>query len=222
MIAASPVVICRRCGKNFEWKSAGTVGRFCSAACSNALPEVSNADAWWSRLPHRYRRFEESQLPRPTLTARVLSWIDDWERAPSGDGLYLYGKSGLGKTRSALLLCRRILEWDDTVSLEWVNMREFSDEVVNRTKPSGPGGLREYVQPLHDADYLLIDDLSKGWFAPGPKRELYGLIDHRMHNDLPTFYTSEVGLTQVKALLKDEGDGIARRIQESTTAIKFT
>jgi hypothetical protein len=210
MIATIPAT-CVRCGNVNDRTFFHP--RFCSRECYDA--PLKPSAAWWNTLPPAYRHHVESRIPLPTLTARVARWYDD----EICQGYYLWGGSGLGKTRAAFLMCRRILDGDTSGDLQWVNMRAFGEAIIESTRPNGPGGLAEYLEPFYAADYLLIDDLSKARFTPGVKRELYGLIDHRAHNEQPTFYTCEVGLTQIKAKLGQEGDGIVRRIQEFSIAI---
>lgn len=173
------------------------------------------AAAWERRLdaagiPPRYR---EAAHP---WAARLA------ERIAAGDGMYLHGGNGTGKTLlacAAALACMR-----GGMSVRFVvatklldELREFGDRQ------------RALLESLSKCDLLVVDDLGKeGAATPRAAEKLFDLFNDRYNaqtlaHPRPIIVTSNFTRGEVAAKVSEGGAGvaIASRLKEITEAVRM-
>jgi IstB-like ATP binding protein len=184
--------------------------RFCSKECRIK----SNADDWWETVPPLYKETDPDKLPNPTKSAKALEWQD------GSQGLWMYGGSGTGKSRTAYLLLKRLAYEGRSVHV--VRGQEFGREIVEATRPGGSGDLHEVLSPILRSHVVLFDDAPKIRFSERVESEFWQIVETRMSQQRPMIFTSELGLSEFCKLMEHgNGASIYRRIKEACGACNF-
>lgn len=111
-----------------------------------------------------------------------------------GRGLYFYSDTkGSGKTMIACAVANEILKTHD-ISVKFINVTDYIELVKAKDDSS-----REHVKAILEAGLLILDDVgaqveNKDWITTA----LFRLIDRRYVNHLPTIFTSNVQMKDLK------------------------
>lgn len=128
----------------------------------------------------------------------------------SGRGLYIYSETkGSGKTKLSCIITNEILKRKD-ISVRFISVTEYIELVKQKDDDS-----QNEIKAIFDAGLLVFDDIgtqteNKDWISTA----LYRLIDSRYRNHLPTIYTSNVKILDLKT-----DSRIAERIYELSTVL---
>lgn len=199
------------------WEPCGCPGAEAARAEWEAERERSlhaAEDAAWRRrlessgIPPRYREATHPWAPRLA------------ERIAAGDGLYLHGSNGTGKTTlacAAALICLR-----NGMGVRFAVATKLLDEL--REFGEGQRGL---LASLARCDLLVVDDLGKeGAATPRAAEKLFDLFNDRYNEQTlarprPILVTSNFPRGQVAARVSEGGAGvaIASRLKEITEAV---
>lgn len=159
---------------------------------------------------------------------KAISWIKDFiTKYPNDDhlkGLYLYGNFGCGKTYflSAML--------NELAKKNYKSSIIFWQDFLRDLKSSFQNGYNEKYESIKRTPILLIDDIgSEAMTAWGRDEVLCPLMQYRMEHKLPTFFTSNLNLEQLKEHLSITKDGtdilksgrIIERIKQLTDQIEM-
>ena len=209
------------CGREVfaGWEPCGCPGA--EAARAEWEAERDRADnaariASWERrleasgIPPRYREASHPRAPRLA------------ERIAAGDGLYLHGPNGTGKTTlacAAALICMR-----NGMGVRFAVATELLDELREFGE-----GQRDLIAGLERCDLLLIDDLGKeGAATPRAAEKLFDLFNRRYNSQTlvrprPVVVTSNFPRGHVAARVSQGGAGvaIASRLKEMTEAVEM-
>lgn len=221
---------CRECGKLFRYPAphpaassllSGLHPRVC-AACAPVIEaryarqeaeretaelQAARGERWRKVCPPLYRDTDRDRLPPGGLTA-----VDHWPFGPQGLGFV--GDSGRGKTRTMMLLLRRML-MEHGRSCSYVTSASFSHEVSRRAGSGKPGDLDDYLAWLCRADLWFLDDIGKGRLTDRVESELYHVIETRTANLRPILFTSNAsGQALADSMSEDRGTPIIRRLRE--------
>ncbi|WP_111266315.1 ATP-binding protein [Marilutibacter maris] len=173
---------------------------------------------WWcsrSGIPARYRSALPSSI-RPVsrsaeaLEKAVTAYTDTIaERMDAGDGLLLLGPVGLGKTLALTAIVNAacgILQGASYAS--W-------PEVLADLKASFSGprrdDRRQAVDRLREAPLLALDELGVRAMSEFDHGELFGLIDYRYREGLPTLAAANATPANFSTLI---GERVADRLRE--------
>lgn len=135
---------------------------------------------------------EEDTLPQKRIINAFVMNFGAFRR--EGRGLYLYSQTkGSGKTMIACAVANEILKKED-LSVKFINETDYIELV--RAKDDGS---RERVKSIFEAGLLILDDIGvqdmgKEWIAAA----LFRLVDRRYANHLPTIFTSNVRIEDLK------------------------
>lgn len=168
-------------------------------------------------IPRAYRFSKIELLPDPEATKQVL----EFEPGDPYHGFYLYGATGSGKTRSLVLRLKRfVAEFEDVIYLRG---KQFSDEVVERTRPGGKGNFHRWFETLTEAGILAIDEVDKMSFSNRVRAEFFELVEVRTSSDSPLLFIAQCSVDRLAQKLgpkaKEEAAGIVRRIKENCLPI---
>ena len=147
----------------------------------------------------------------------VIKWLDkfydDFSFSKKMKGLYLHGNFGSGKTFliSALL---NELSNKKNVTTEIVYYPELIKDL--KTDWDSYGDKTRYYETV---DILCLDDIGAEKVSSWSRDEVLGtILQSRMNNNLVTFFTSNLSLTELEKHFSQSDDGIdkvnARRIME--------
>lgn len=175
----------------------------CTWACPQCEKEAERAFqafralhgrySWWknnSGIPLRYRAAVPERIkpvsPSATLLKRVAETYaaELADRVRAGEGMLLLGPPGLGKTLALAAIvnaaCQSIhgpmyVVWPDALA-----------DLKAGFSGSRDDGRRQAVERLRDAPLLALDELGVKAGSEFDHSELFGLIDYRYRNKLPT------------------------------------
>jgi len=208
-------ITCKFCGQPFVWtRPAGTPACMesffpnCHSGCAptaETASVVNEAMAYWRMItPKLYQDTDRNKLPVGPGPEGVFSWQYNI------GGLLAFGETGTGKTRSVFLLLKRLCQ-EGKRPLVFTPI-EFSHAVAEHMR--GSGG-RAWIESLSERDLLVFDDLGKGKLTDRVESELFGLIDKRIANMLPTIITTNLtGDTMEGVMTKDRAIPLVRRFRE--------
>lgn len=143
----------------------------------------------------------------------ITSFIKNYEQNKYQKGLFLYGNFGCGKT---YLIAAMFNE------LAYKNVKSaiiFWPEFLRDLKSSFSSDFKEKFEYVKKVPLLLIDDIGAESTTSWSRDEIFcPLIQYRMQEGLPTFFTSNLDINMLEehfSVTKDKVDNIkARRIIE--------
>ncbi len=166
-------------------------------------------------LPPRFQgaKFEnfDSTL-QPKAYERAVEFSEKYKSRETKKGLYFYGHAGSGKTHLASAIGNKLME---TAKVRFVT----APEILLQIKKSFNTNINdEYLDRLSYTELLMIDDLGSEKPTEWVQETLFVLIDRRYTNYLPTIFTSNFSLDQLKERL---GYRIASRIAEMSEVVEL-
>ena len=155
-----------------------------------------------------WSRYGEDVQFQKNVTNAFVGRFDEFRK--QGRGLYIYSKTkGSGKTMLACCITNEVLKRQD-IPVKFISMPEYIELVRDKNE-----GARERVQALMDAVLLVVDDIGttsddKEWIS----NSIFRLVNRRHENLLPTIYTSNVPILELKC-----DERITSRIYEDAISI---
>ncbi|MBE6151879.1 MAG: primosomal protein DnaI [Firmicutes bacterium] len=147
----------------------------------------------------------------------VIEWIhkfmNNYPENKHQKGLYLYGNFGCGKTYLISAMFNELAK--NNVKSAIVYWPEF----LRSLKASFQTDFNEKFEMIKKVELLLIDDIGAESTSSWSRDEILGpILQYRMQEQLPTFFTSNLDKTALEEHLGNSKDGIevvkARRIIE--------
>lgn len=162
---------------------------------------------------------DESRLTVIKEANDFLYALDETGELPKR-GLYIYGPFGTGKSFIIGALANELAE--RRIRTVVVYVPEFLREIKNAIQEQN---LHEKVSYVKEADVLILDDFGAEAMTTWTRDEILGaILQHRMAEQLPTFFTSNLNLKELEHHLtytqRGEKDVIkAARIMERIQAV---
>ncbi|MDD3341759.1 MAG: primosomal protein DnaI [Bacilli bacterium] len=143
----------------------------------------------------------------------LISYIKDYKQGKKGKGLYLHGNFGCGKTYLIAAMLNELAEEGVRSAIV------FWPEYLRELKASFGGNFNETFNRVKKAPLLLIDDIGAENTTVWARDEiLCPLVQYRMSEGLPTFFTSNLDLDTLEkhlSVTRDKVDEVkAKRIIE--------
>ena len=141
---------------------------------------------------------------RLSANAELLDFIDQARIELPSKGVYFHGQFGVGKTYLLGALANELKKIN--ISSTLIYMPEFVREIKGSFKDDS---FNEKVDFFKKADVLMLDDigaeLQSAWF----RDEILGsVLQYRMMERLPVFFTSNYNLDQLESQLATTKNGI--------------
>ena len=154
---------------------------------------------------------------RKELIKWVINFIKDYKEGKSCKGLYLSGNFGSGKSYIVSAMINELIKDGYKGALI------YYPECLRNLKSSFGKDFEEKFEFAKKADLLLLDDIGAENISSWSRDEILGpIIQYRMDEKLPTFFTSNLSIEELEAHLSESKDKIdkikAKRIIER---IKF-
>lgn len=170
-------------------------------------------ERYQDECPPCFKDTDASRLPQSSLKQ-----IMAFHFIPKTNGLLIQGNTGLGKTRSAWLLVKRLL-CEDVVPVRYVSDPMFS---VEYSKRLGNGTAEEYIDQLCRVAVLFLDDFGKSAVTPRYKELFYAVLNERCNNYKPMIITTQWNRQKLVERFGDEdGKAIVRRLTEFCEIVNF-
>lgn len=147
----------------------------------------------------------------------IIEWIhkfiNNYSENKQQKGLYLYGNFGCGKTYLISAMFNELAK--NNIKSAIVYWPEF----LRNLKASFQTDFNEKFEMIKKVDLLLIDDIGAEITSSWSRDEILGpILQYRMQEQLPTFFTSNLDKKALEEHLSNSKDGVevvkARRILE--------
>ena len=140
-------------------------------------------------------------------------FIDNYENKTKPKGIYLNGSFGSGKTYLIAAL------FNEMAKKEIRSILVYYPEFLIDLKTSFSDDYKEKLEHTKKVPLLLLDDIGAENITNWSRDEILGpLLQYRMENNLPTFFTSNLTIDELENALAITSSGIdkvkARRIIE--------
>lgn len=154
-----------------------------------------------------------NQKERLPIVQKLDDFIEHYSQNPNQKGLYLHGSFGSGKTYMITAMFH-------TMALRKVrSMIVFWPECLRDLKSSFQDDFKPKYERIKKIPLLLIDDIGAENTTAWGRDEILGpLLQYRMNEQLPTFFTSNLDLKSLEqhfSVTKEQVDIMkAKRIME--------
>ena len=130
----------------------------------------------------------------------LKKFYDEYKKGEKIKGLYLHGNFGCGKTYLVAALFNELAKKD--VKSTIVYFPEFLHS-LKATFGSVDSDYEERFDAVKEANLLLLDDIGAEKLSSWARDEVLGVIlQYRMEEHLPTFFTSNLSLKELEEHLK--------------------
>ncbi|WPC17476.1 primosomal protein DnaI [Pediococcus inopinatus] len=169
----------------------------------------------------RFDDFFPDQDRQTALTA-ALNFIQAYEKDPHQfhKGLYLTGSFGVGKTYLLGAIANELATQGYESTL--VHFPSFAVEMKNAI---GENNLAEKLNLVKKAPILMLDDVGADAMSSWVRDEVLGVIlEYRMQNELPTFFSSNFSMTQLETehlQINQRGESEPLKAKRLMERIKF-
>ncbi|RRG18337.1 primosomal protein DnaI [Weissella viridescens] len=142
--------------------------------------------------------FSDVSPDQSKAVTKVISFITEYLEKPNEfhRGLYLHGPYGVGKTHLMGAMANELAEYDVSVTL--VHFPSFAVEFRNGIS-SNNNNNQKRLEMLQKATILVLDDIGAESLTAWIRDDILGVIlEYRMQNELPTFFTSNFSMNQLE------------------------
>ncbi|MBR7554248.1 primosomal protein DnaI [Allobacillus sp. GCM10007491] len=134
---------------------------------------------------------------------KVQKFYHDSKTNLPSRGLYLYGQFGVGKTYMLAALANHLAE--EKIDTYFIYMPELVREMKSSISDST---ISEKIERFKNATVLVLDDIGAEFLSPWFRDEILGaILQYRMMERLPVFFTSNYTPDELEAMLSQSGRG---------------
>lgn len=173
------------------------------------------ARLWGRRIPTRFHSARIGQLPDG-----ISDEVADWCAEDSPQNLVLLGPVGTGKTWAAVAAAR---QW---CTLRWRTLQHTPGPpslvfapVVELLDDMRPGGQDQLGRWALACPLLILDDMGAERATEWAGERLYGIVNRRWLDELPTIVTTNVPAEQLSDQL---GDRVLSRLAGDALVLRMT
>ncbi|MCB6839558.1 primosomal protein DnaI [Weissella viridescens] len=142
--------------------------------------------------------FSSISADQSKAVTKIISFITEYLESPTEyhRGLYLHGPYGVGKTHLMGAMANELAEYDVPVTL--VHFPSFAVELRNGFNSDNEVNQKR-LETLQKATILVLDDIGAESLTAWLRDDVLGVIlEYRMQNELPTFFTSNFSMDQLE------------------------
>ena len=143
----------------------------------------------------------------------IQKFIDLWPHTENGKGLLLVGDCGVGKTHLAAAVLTGIINADKPGKLLFSNFQDLIQEIQASFDSEHVPRKSEILQPLLDADLLVIDELGSQKPTTWVQDILYYVINSRYNEQKTTIFTTNYFDTTDVSKRESLADRIGTRLR---------
>lgn len=159
--------------------------------------------------------YETNTADRIALMEEIAEFIGNYESNPSqARGLYITGPFGVGKTYALGALANFLVTLNRTVTM--IHYPTFSNEIKQTIAQNTT---HQVLDKVKKADVLIIDDIGAESNTPWLRDDVLSvLLEYRMKEVLPTFFTSNFSMEDLEGHLASTREALdkvkAKRLME--------
>ncbi len=199
------------------------------------FPEIKEDNLRFSYIPCKYKKLAQKEEKvkktkdnvltnarikdikitknRSNLIKWIKEYYDNYNPYKTSKGLYLHGNFGTGKTFILASLLNE-LKNKYKINFEIVYVPELLRKLKEDFEEIG-----DKISYLENVDILLLDDIGAEKVSEWGRDEIIGtILQTRMNNEMPTFFTSNLNIDELEKTLSITKDNIdvikAKRIIE--------
>lgn len=159
------------------------------------------------------KNIESDDNKRKDVIKYLVKFCKEYFDNPHQSGLYLHGSFGSGKTYLIAALFNELAKSNVRSAIV------YYPEFLRTLKESFSTDYKEKYDFVKRAPLLLLDDIGAENLTPWARDEILGpILQYRMEEELPTFFTSNLTLEELESHLSFTSGGMdkikARRIME--------
>jgi DNA replication protein DnaC len=184
---------CPRCNGSGWIPLAGDALRVEACGCQGGLRRQQRIAA--AGIPKRYARctldtFREKSTVLKNAKTRVQQFVDLWPNTPDGRGMLLTGGCGVGKTHLAAATLIEIINAGKPGRMLFSNFQDLIQEIQASFSSDEVPNKSQLLEPLLEADLLVLDELGSQKPTPFVQDVLYYVINTRYNGELATIFTT--------------------------------
>lgn len=146
---------------------------------------------------------------RKDVIKRVSEFLDEAKESLPKKGLYLTGPFGVGKTYFIGAIANKLQEYN--ISSTLIYMPEFVREMREAIKDDT---VQQKMNYFKETDVLMLDDIGAETFSAWFRDEVLGsILQYRMMENLPVFFTSNYTMDQLEDVLSTSTRGGVERVK---------
>jgi len=146
---------------------------------------------------------------RKTAFFETNKFLDDAQRALPRKGLYFTGPFGVGKTYFLGAIANRLQQLDYSSTL--IYMPEFVHQMREAIKNNT---VQEQMDKFKYSDVLMFDDIGAETLSAWFRDEILGsILQYRMMEQLPVFFTSNYTMDQLQEILSTTTKGDVEKVK---------
>lgn len=183
-------------------------------------------------IPKRHTKYNVDTLPDDTAQRKLIkAWSDkDVERVATGQGLYLFGTVGTGKTTTACSIAMSFILHQTLADIragnrtrqlvQYVNVPDLLDLIKRGfdNEDEAAKGAR-VLESLRTTPLAIFDDIGAERPTEWARERLLQVIGHRYDNELSSVFTSNLTLPE---LVEQLGSRLQSRIAGMTVPVQIS
>jgi DNA replication protein DnaC len=178
--------------------------------CRTQVVAAARARGLSAVIPKRFQGVSFDRPPITTIRDGIVAQVRGYvrhvdERLDAGEGLWLYGPVGTGKTSLAMLVSKAALDVGRTVAI--YSLPRLLAEIRTTFDDDSQRSYTDLLDRLTGVDLLHIDDVGAEKTSPWVLEQLYALINTRYEEERAVVITTNL-----------ERDDLAEQINERTVS----
>jgi DNA replication protein DnaC len=178
--------------------------------CRTQVVATARARGLSAVIPKKYRGVSFDRPPittiRDGIVTQVRRYVRDVDaRLDAGEGLWLHGPVGTGKTSLAMLVSKAALDAGRTVAI--YSLPRLLADIRTTFDEGSAHSYTDLLDRLTGVDLLHIDDVGAEKTSPWVLEQLYALINTRYEEERAVIITTNL-----------ERDDLAEQINERTVS----
>lgn len=163
------------------------------------------------------RDFDLDTSSRQQLLSAVMTFIEEYQRQGGfTKGLYISGPFGVGKTFLMGAMVNDLSRMDHQLTIGMVHIPTFANDLKETFQNNTT---QQVINQIKEMDLLVLDDIGAESMTPWLRDDVLSVIlEHRMKENLATFFTSNFSMRDLQSHLAQTRDSVsevkAARIME--------